>query len=319
MKSRTTRNIQIEKPAEPRVAECGRRGASVRRQDDDQEGEERREGRGEMTSPIKTLFPLLLALILLAGCKGTVGNDTRSSAASTEKPSPTPTEAESRKTEAESRKTGPKLPVRAKEIVSDREGTASRAGEKRAVVEARRRVIDSMEELRAAKQRLCGEGCYKSALRAYAAEWKQMRNEYAILKKDAGPTLDRYRLNTVKNRLNSMKYRLNSYDYRRKSFESDARDADGRVKDVNKLIGRLNTDWKRLQRAVAPTRADAPRATIKAEDITKAVESARSEINKSARARDAAKSQAAAYDKQADDLYRQAEGFVKNLKPIDRD
>jgi hypothetical protein len=145
-----------------------------------------------MTSPIKTLFPLLLALTLLAGCKGTVGNDPRSSAASTEKTSPTPTEAETRKTEAESRKTGPKLPERAREIVAGREGAARREAEKRAVVEARRRVIDAMEELRDAKQRLCDEGCFKSTLRAYADEWKRMRNEYAILKKEASPTLDRW-------------------------------------------------------------------------------------------------------------------------------
>jgi chromosome segregation ATPase len=279
-----------------------------------------------MTSTDKTLFPLLLALTLLAGCKGASGNDPRSSAAGAEKSSPTPTEAESRKTEAESRKTeaesrktGPKLPERAREIVAGREGAARREAEKRAVVEARRRVIDSMEELRDAKQRLCGEGCYKTTLRAYADEWKQMRNEYAILKKEAGPPLDRYRIDTLKNRLNSMKYRLKSYDYRRRSFESDARDADGRVKDVNELIGRLNADWKRLQRAVAANPTGAPRATIKAEHIAKAVESARSEINKAARARDAAKSQAAAYDKQAEDLHRQAEGFVKRLKPTDRD
>jgi chromosome segregation ATPase len=272
-----------------------------------------------MTSSIKTLFPLLLALTLLAGCKGATGKDPRSSAASTEKPSPTPTEAESRKTEAESRKTGPKLPERAREIVLGREGAAKRAVEKRAVVEARRRVIDSMEELRDARRRLCGEGCFKSTLRAYADEWKRMRNEYAILKKEAGPSLDRYRLDTVKNRLDSMKYRLNSYDYRRKSFESDARDADARVKDVNKLIGRLSADWKRLQRTVAANRTGAPRATITAEDVAKAVESARSEINKAERERDAAKSQAAAYDKQAADLHRQAKGFVKTLKPIDRD
>jgi chromosome segregation ATPase len=116
-----------------------------------------------------------------------------------------------------------------------------------------------------------------------------------------------------------MKYRLNSYDYRRKSFESDARDADARVKDVNKLIGRLSADWKRLQRTVAANRTGAPRATITAEDVAKAVESARSEINKAERERDAAKSQAAAYDKQAADLHRQAKGFVKTLKPIDRD
>jgi len=246
-----------------------------------------------MTSPIKTLFPFLLALTLLAGCKGTGGNDPRTSAAGAEKPSPTPTEAESRKTEAEGRKTGPTLPERAREIVAGREGAARRAAEKRPVAEARRRVIDAMEELSDAKQRLCGEGCFKSTLRAYAAEWKRMQNEYSILKKKAGPPLDKYRLNTLKNRLNSMKYRLSSHNYRRRSFESDARDADGRVKYVNDLIGRLNADWKRLQRVASANRRGTPRATITAEDIAKAVESARSEINKSARARDAAKNQAA--------------------------
>src|SRR5262245_7915318 len=51
-----------------------------------------------MTSAIKTLFPFLLALAILAGCKEAAGNDPRSSAARSEKPSPTPIEAESRKT-----------------------------------------------------------------------------------------------------------------------------------------------------------------------------------------------------------------------------
>ena len=51
-----------------------------------------------MTSATKTLFPLLLALALLAGCKEVAGNDPRSSAAGGEKPSPTPIEVESRKT-----------------------------------------------------------------------------------------------------------------------------------------------------------------------------------------------------------------------------
>jgi len=45
MKSRATRNIQIEKPAEPCVAEGCWRGSSVRRQDDSQE--EGEEGRGK--------------------------------------------------------------------------------------------------------------------------------------------------------------------------------------------------------------------------------------------------------------------------------
>jgi len=53
MKSRTTRNIQIEKPAEPRVAEGRRRRESVRRQGDGrEEGEESDEEGNEITVDI---------------------------------------------------------------------------------------------------------------------------------------------------------------------------------------------------------------------------------------------------------------------------
>src|SRR5262245_6155341 len=51
-----------------------------------------------MRTGVKTLFPLLLALALLSGCKEVAGNDPRSSAGGAEKASPTPIEAESRKT-----------------------------------------------------------------------------------------------------------------------------------------------------------------------------------------------------------------------------
>jgi len=44
---------------------------------------------------------------------------------------------------------------------------------------------------------------------------------------------------------------LNNRDYRRRSFEYDAQGADGRVKVVNELIGRLNADWEPLRQAVA--------------------------------------------------------------------
>jgi hypothetical protein len=45
-----------------------------------------------MTSAIKTLFPPLLALAFLAGCKGATGANSQSSAAGAEKTSPTPTD-----------------------------------------------------------------------------------------------------------------------------------------------------------------------------------------------------------------------------------
>jgi hypothetical protein len=51
-----------------------------------------------MTTAIKTLFLLLLAFVLIAGCKGVTGSVAQSSAASAEKPSSAPTQGEGRKT-----------------------------------------------------------------------------------------------------------------------------------------------------------------------------------------------------------------------------
>lgn len=192
------------------------------------------------------------------------------------------------------------------------------AAEKRAVVDAHRRVIDTVEELRGATQRLCGQGCYKSTLSAYATEWKQLQNEYATLKKEANPPLDSYRLNSVKYHLNGMKYHLNSHNYQRNSFESDVRTANDKVKVVNELINSLNARWERLQQAVAANTTGEPRSPTTSEQISQVVAFAQSEINKAEAARDTAQAKATAHDTQAADLYRQAEAFVKTLKPVDR-
>jgi len=66
MKSRATRNIQIEKPAEPCVAEGCWRGSSVRRQDDSQE--EGEEGREEKTREMnETVLAITRKVVLCAG------------------------------------------------------------------------------------------------------------------------------------------------------------------------------------------------------------------------------------------------------------
>ena len=112
-----------------------------------------------------------------------------------------------------------KFQEQAKVIVAAREEAARQAAiaraeaeriatEKRAVVDAHKRIIDTVQELHSATQSLCGPGCFKSTLTAYATEWKQLQNEYATLKKEAAQPLDSYHLNTVKYHLNSMKYHL---------------------------------------------------------------------------------------------------------------
>lgn len=70
------------------------------------------------------------------------------------------------------------------------------------------------------------------------------------------------------------------------------------IRDAVEEIERLRAAFAKLQQAVAANTTGEPRATITAEHISKAVEYARSEINKAVAAREAAQKQSAAYDKQ---------------------
>ncbi len=381
-----------------------------------------------MTSATKTLFPLLLALALLAGCKEVVGNDSRSPAAGAEKTSPTPIAAESRKTgylhtdddsatfiqwaKAERQIKGQMqvldvnrdgktdsssysfegvfdgdnlsltfrgrhqtflegitvtgtlksdaltlvwpqsngtlltqelrpasvaeyndaahiLQERAREIVAASEEAARRAAaarveaarlaaERRAVVEANNKVTGAAESLRNAIRELPGADYYADALRSYGETWKRMKEDHVGLLAESRKLLTGRQLGIVQSRLGRLQSLLGSIESRRGSFESRLSSANARIRDTEEEIARLQTAFAQLQKAVAANTTSEPRATVTAEHIAKAVESARSEINKAVAARDAAKSRGAAYDKQAADLYLQAEAFVKTLKPTGR-
>jgi len=381
-----------------------------------------------MTSAIKTLFPLLLALSLLAGCGGAEGNGVRSSAAGVEKTSPTPIEVESRKTGylhtdddsatfiqwakadrqikgqmqvldvkqdgktdsgwfsfdgvfdgdnlsltfrgrhqtflegttvtgtlkgdaltivwpqsngtlltqefrpasvAEYNDAARILQERGREIVSTSEEAARRAAaarveaarlaaEKRVVVEAHNRVNSVAESLRHAIRELPGADFYADALRSYGETWRQMKAAHAELLAESRKLLNSRQLGIVQSRLGKLQSQLESVESRRGNFESRLSSANTGIRNTEEEIARLRTAFAQLQKVVAANTTGEPRATVTAEYIAKAVASARSEINKAAAARDAAKSRAAAYDKQAADLYRQAEAFVKKLKPTGR-
>jgi hypothetical protein len=382
-----------------------------------------------MTSAIKILFPLPLALALLAGCRGAAGNDSRSSStASAERTSPTPTDAESRKTGylhtdhdnatfiqwtktdrqikgqmqvldlkrdgnfdsgwfsfegvfdgdnvsltfrdryltflegrtvtgtlkrdsltlvwpqstgslwtqefhpasvAEYNDAVRELRKRSWGIVTVREEDARReaaaraeaakiAAEKRAVVEAQNGVTGVAESLRGAMRELLGADFYADALRSYGESWQRMKEAHAELLAESRKPLTDSQFGIVQSRLGMLQSRLGGIESRRGYFESRLSTANDRISEAEGNIGRLQTAFAQLAQAVAANTTGEPRATITAEHIAKAVESARSEINKAVAARNAANSRAAAYDKQAADLYRQAEAFVKSLKPIDR-
>ena len=381
-----------------------------------------------MTSAIKTLFPLLLTLSLLAGCSGASGHGARSSSAGVEKTSPTPIEPESRKTGylhtdddsatfiqwaktdrqikgqmqvldvnqdgktdsswysfegvfdgdnlsltfrgrqqtflegttvtgtlkgdaltlvwpqsngtlltqalrpasvAEYNDAARILQERAREIVAATEGAAKMAAaaraeagrlaaEKRAVVEAHNKVTGAAESLRHAVRGLPGGVFYDDPLRSYGEIWRQMKEAHAELSAESRKRLTSHQLGKVENKLGILSQRLGNIESLRGSFESRISSANTRIRDTETEIAQLQTAFAQLQKSVAANTTGEPRATVTAEYIAKAVESARSEINKAVAARDAAKSRATAYDKQAADLYRQAEAFVKTLKPTGR-
>jgi hypothetical protein len=381
-----------------------------------------------MTSATKTLLLFLLALALLAGCKEVAGNDRRSSAASAEKTSPTPIEAESRKTGylhtdddsatfiqwakaerqikgqmqvldvnrdgktdsssysfdgvfdsdnlsltfrgrhqtflegitvtgtlkgdaltlvwpqsngtlltqkfrpasvAEYNDAAQILQERAREIGAASEEAARRAAaaraeaarlvaEKRAVAEAQNKVTGAAESLRNAVRELPGADFYADALRSYGETWRRMKDARAELLAESRKRLTGDQLGNVKHKLGIVSQRLENIESLGGSFESRLSSANTRIRGAEEEIARLQTAFAQLQKAVAANTTGEPRAAVTAGHIDKAVESARSEINKAVAARDSAKSRAAAYDKQAADLYHQAEAFVKTLKPTRR-
>jgi chromosome segregation ATPase len=211
------------------------------------------------------------------------------------------------------------LQERAREIGAASEDAARLAAEKRAVVEAQNKVTGAAESLRNSVRELPGADFYADALRSYSEIWRRMKEARAELLADSRKPLTSHQLGKVERKLGIVSQRLGNVESTRGSFESRLSSANTRIRDTEEEIARLQTAFAQLQKSVTANTTGAPRGAVTAEGIAKAVESARSEINKAVAARDAAKSRAAAYDKQAADLYRQAEAFVKKLKPTGRD
>jgi chromosome segregation ATPase len=221
------------------------------------------------------------------------------------------------------------LQERAREIVATseeaarlaaaaREEAARRAAEKRAVVEAYNKVNGAAESLRYAIRELPGADFYADALRSHGETWRRMKEAHAELLAESRKPLTEYQLGKVERKLGILSQRLGNIETRKGSFESRLSSANTRIRETEEEIARLQTAFAQLQKAVAANTTGESRATVTAERVARAVESARSAINKAVATRDAANSRAAAYEKQAADLYRQAEAFVKTLKPTSR-
>jgi hypothetical protein len=211
------------------------------------------------------------------------------------------------------------LQERARGIVTTGEEAARRAAEKRAVVEAHNKVTGAAESLRSASRELPGADFYAVALRSYGETWRRMKEAHVELLAESRKPLTSRQLGIAQSKLGRLQSLLGSIESHRGRFESRLSSANTRIRDAEEEIALLQTAFAQLRQAVAANTTGEPRGAVTAERGAKAAEFARSEIIKAVAARDAANSRAAAYDKQAADLYRQAEAFVKTLKPTGRD
>jgi chromosome segregation ATPase len=211
------------------------------------------------------------------------------------------------------------LQERAREIGAASEEAARLAAEKRAVVDAQNKVTAAAESLRNSIRELPGADFYANALRSYGETWQRMEVVHAELLAESRKQMTGRQLGIVQSRLGRLQSLLGSIESRRGNFESSLSSANTRIRDTEEEIARLQTNFAQMRQAVTANTTGEPRATVTAERVAKAAEFARSEINKAVTARGAAKSRASAYDKQAEEMYRQAEAFVKTLKPTGRD
>lgn len=206
----------------------------------------------------------------------------------------------------------------ARQAQAARDEAARIAAEKRAVVDAHNTVTEAAESLRDAVRELPKADYYADALRRYDDAWRRMREAHAVMLEESKKPLTSSQLGIVESRLGGLGSRLGGIQSCRGAFETTIGSANPMIRDAVEEIERLRAAFAKLQQAVAANTTGEPRATITAEHISKAVEYARSEINKAVAAREAAQKQSAAYDKQGADLYRQAEAFVRTLKAVDR-
>lgn len=206
----------------------------------------------------------------------------------------------------------------ARQAQAARDDAARIAAEKRAVVDTHNAVTNAAERLRETLKELPKADYYADVLRDYSDAWREMKEAHTEMLEESRKPLTGVQLGRVQVRLGTLNVRLGTIAVRRGGFEIRLSSANAKIQDTGEDIDRLQRVFAQLQQAVAANTTGEPRAAITTEQVSKAVEYAQSEIKKAMAAREAAQKQAAAYDKQAADLYRQAEAFVKTLKAVER-
>lgn len=192
------------------------------------------------------------------------------------------------------------------------------AAEQRAVAEAHRRMIAAAAELRAAVKDATDNITYADIMKRYDQIWRQMQAESKAIKEKAATRLTDYQHTQLEYALTSLEYRITDMEYARTSLDYRLDSVRQKIEAMEAASKDLAASWQRLQQAVAANSSGIPKSEVTAEQVAKAVDLARAEIDKTMTARDAAKKQSATYHKWADDLYRQAKQTVISAKPANR-
>ncbi len=200
------------------------------------------------------------------------------------------------------------------------EAEIAEARRRQAVVDANKGVIEAGIELGDAIKD-ANAISYADVMKRYDEIWLKMQAEFKAIEEKAQPGIDSYQHSKLEYGLSGLSYRISNMEYARSSLGYKLEGGGGvndKIQAIEDASKNLTASWRRLQQAVAANIAGVPKPSVTADDITHAVDLARSEINKATAARDATVKQAETYHKRADDLYKQAKQIVDQVRHIKR-
>jgi hypothetical protein len=175
-------------------------------------------------------------------------------------------------------------------------------------VEAEKRA-SAHKELSFAIKELPGDDFYADALSSYGDAWREMKIAYEDMLNEIRKQPNGDQLGTVRPKLETVKRLLDPINDRRSAFEDRVSSANAKIRNAEEALTRFHSAFPLGPQDVAANTAGEPRDLTTAAAMV--IEAARFKINGAVGARDAAKNQAAAYDRQAVELHQQVEALVK--------
>lgn len=190
--------------------------------------------------------------------------------------------------------------------------------EKGAVVEGNNRVKSSINSLLSSTSQLESSLKFDDVFRSYARTWEKMKADHKNLQDKAGEKpLTSYKLGTVQYLLGGLQYDLGIFESHSGTLDYKIARVNDAIKSVREEEQSVGGSWEFLQRAVAGNSTGTPTAQFSEADIAQPLRLAEEKIQKATEQVQQASQRRAAYDSQAKELYKQADSYVKALKPVE--